>query len=1055
MILTPLQNFKGFDLDTWLSDNKDRTDETGLLVLLPTKRRQRDFKKFLATNYPGLILKTDTIRDLAKKTGAKLDPGFRSIPDEIHEVFIRQIINDLNDPNFSQNLTKGLIQLIKNTISEFKENGTSADALLLEINNLNPVNKEKAAFLARVFSALDLKLKSSYMKEIGDIYLLIQANASAIPKAFSEIYPEVNQVFMQNFMELSSPEIVLVEGIATQVKNRVYIDFDYSTKNRFLFEKLEKCFASLEKAGFRGQISTKEDTSPDFHTHIKNHLFNPVKPAPVKTDTIFEIEASTIYDELNFVAKEIKSLLLADKTLLTSDICLLFHRISGFTPYVRAAFDSCGIPTNITDRYKTSDFAPVSSLIDLLKVFTHNFSFNSVFRVLSNPVLRKRYGDPGHFKKGCKFIKVGSGHDKMVKLFTAAIKDFESQDHSTDESDENANLTHLQESLKTIKKLWSDLSPLNQEMSPAEFFSSLRKLIKDTGLLTGSVADTNGTALYNVRAFSAFLNSASFLFDVLEQYENNNRSFEEYLELVIELAHETRFNLVEQPETGVMITTPDEVRGLKFKHLFICAMNEGDFPTRHRAEIFKYDGISEQIKKHSAEERLLFYQALSVWKAQKDGKLYLTNSKRSTKKENVESYFKRDIKSLFTVTPVPLDKYKTKIYSSRDVFTSWGLFDATTAKSTIKTALPEGGLTPQEIEMRGINYIVQCNLDQEDRNSPFSGNIRFDETEETPLSLPVLRRVNHPFSATALESYAKCPYQFFTKYILKTDSEQEISEELDALEFGSLLHSILKTFHSELHEEGRSVVNCSTEEFHEYLNRMMEIAKDYENHKLTELLDTESFLSAEKILGIAGNTEWSIFFKYLETAQKGTDGLRPAFFENNFEGLKFTGLNSEERKTPYEIKLSGRIDRIDVDEQKKVFKVIDYKSGNKDYSETEVRKGSQLQLPLYLIAAEKGKVKGLPDEHLYLFPQLFSLKYNKSDFGPKNIHFSRVKVADTHENAKARWEELLTLTEENIQNSVLNILEGKFNLTTDPKRDSDSCKFCNFQSLCRVKEHKI
>lgn len=141
--------------------------------------------------------------------------------------------------------------------------------------------------------------------------------------------------------------------------------------------------------------------------------------------------------------------------------------------------------------------------------------------------------------------------------------------------------------------------------------------------------------------------------------------------------------------------------------------------------------------------------------------------------------------------------------------------------------------------------------------------------------------------------------------------------------------------------------------------------------------------------------------------------------------------------------------------KKKVFKVIDYKSGNKDYSETEVRKGSQLQLPLYLIAAEKGKVKGLPDEHLYLFPQLFSLKYNKSDFGPKNIHFSRVKVADTHENAKARWEELLTLTEENIQNSVLNILEGKFNLTTDPKRDSDSCKFCNFQSLCRVKEHKI
>ncbi|MBN8545713.1 MAG: exodeoxyribonuclease V subunit gamma [Ignavibacteria bacterium] len=1053
MILTPLDNFKGFDLDNWLFDNKDRTDDTGLLLLLPTKRRQREFKKFLAKNYPGLKIKTDTIRDLARKIGGKIDPGFRIIPDEILEVFVRQIINDLNDPDFSQNLTNGMIRLIKNTISEFKENGTNADSLILEINNLNPVNKDKALFLSRVFSALDIRLKSSGMKEIGDIYLMIQTNSQLVPSAFSSVYPDVKEVFMQNFMELTSPEIALVEGIAKQTGNRVYIDFDYSIGNPFLFEKLQKCFNSLEKAGFRSHKSSTESVL-EFHTRLKENLFKPVKPGITKVDNIFEIQAPTLYDETNFVAKEIKNLLLTDKSLQTAEIGVIFHRIPAYTPFIRAAFESQGIPTNITDRFRTGDFSPVSGLLDLLRVISHNFSFDSVFRVLSNPVLQKRYGNSTHFKRGCSHIKVTSGYDKMVKFFSLEIQKYQGYTGEEEEFDDTSIISSLKSSLVTIQKLWGDLESLTLDMEPLVFFKKLKKLVKDTGLLTAYVSDTGSAALFNIRALSTFLSSASFLFNVLQQYENRKRNYEEYLEMLLDLSQETRFNLVEQPETGVMITTPDEARGLKFKHLFICALNDGDFPTRYRAEIFKYDGVTEQIKKHSAEERLLFYQALSAWRGPDQGRLYLTNSKKAGKQAKVESFFKSDFKTLFTVTSVDIKNYEQKIYSKRDIFSSWHQFDNKTAVVALEKSSLINQFDIEELKQRSNDYLAQSNLAGSE-NSPFAGYISFDETEETPLSLPVLRRVNTPFSATSLESYARCPYQFFAKYILGTEADEEISEELDSLEFGTLLHSILRAFHSELLEQNKKISDCTDAELEEYLNRLIDIAKNIEDHNLTELLDTESFLSAEKILGIAGNSTWSILYKYLEVARNNSNTFLPALFESNFGGLKLTGRNSEERRAPYEIKIKGRIDRIDVDETNRLFKVIDYKSGGKKYPEPEVREGKRLQLPLYLIAADKGKIKDLPEDFSYLFPQIFSLKYNENDFGAKDIHFSSGKVPDTRENAKAKWEELLQITETNIQTFVLNILEGKFNLTSDSDRDNKNCQYCNLKPLCRVKEHKI
>ena len=58
--------------------------------------------------------------------------------------------------------------------------------------------------------------------------------------------------------------------------------------------------------------------------------------------------------------------------------------------------------------------------------------------------------------------------------------------------------------------------------------------------------------------------------------------------------------------------------------------------------------------------------------------------------------------------------------------------------------------------------------------------------------------------------------------------------------------------------------------------------------------------------------------------------------------------------------LYGRIDRLDVSPQEGLFRIVDYKMGDKKFDPAAMEAGLTLQLPLYLAAAgEKGAPAGM------------------------------------------------------------------------------------------------
>ena len=83
--------------------------------------------------------------------------------------------------------------------------------------------------------------------------------------------------------------------------------------------------------------------------------------------------------------------------------------------------------------------------------------------------------------------------------------------------------------------------------------------------------------------------------------------------------------------------------------------------------------------------------------------------------------------------------------------------------------------------------------------SNFTGNISSDLGDEGKKKL--LGFKDKEYSISQLETYAKCPYKYFAERILFLQPLEEPSEEIEALEMGTILHNILYEFYKTLHEK--------------------------------------------------------------------------------------------------------------------------------------------------------------------------------------------------------------------------------------------------------------
>ncbi len=235
-----------------------------------------------------------------------------------------------------------------------------------------------------------------------------------------------------------------------------------------------------------------------------------------------------------------------------------------------------------------------------------------------------------------------------------------------------------------------------------------------------------------------------------------------------------------------------------------------------------------------------------------------------------------------------------------------------------------------ELELERLNPNIKIqNLHY---NIPIQGvaKVNTQVIERSPL---IMDRVENYFkksiSASAINTYLRCPLDFYYKYIAELGEERNVEEDIESQQFGSLIHHALEVLYQPfalIDSSGNEVIpkpKALSE------NDVLSMLKRYKKTLYDEFYqyfdqDDQLFLKGKNLVSytIAQDTIENTLKKELAFLKNSKEELFIVQVEARQTMTLSLNINGAERQ----ISFTGYIDRIDkIGNQ---YRVIDYKSGN-------------------------------------------------------------------------------------------------------------------------------
>ncbi len=211
----------------------------------------------------------------------------------------------------------------------------------------------------------------------------------------------------------------------------------------------------------------------------------------------------------------------------------------------------------------------------------------------------------------------------------------------------------------------------------------------------------------------------------------------------------------------------------------------------------------------------------------------------------------------------------------------------------------------------------------------------FYREKETQISKAAARLLYHEVlrgSASALERYGACAFAYYLQYGLRLEERAEHAVEF--FDIGNVVHEALELYTRELLKDGMRWQDVEEEEQHKLADRCLDQTVDH--YKAGLMYDTQrSTYLVRRLRRILYRSVWAIS-KQMEQGD----------FTTADSELKF-----EQQQGP--LNLVGRVDRLDTMSQTDAdyITIVDYKTGQKKISLSDMYYGLQMQLVIYLKSA--------------------------------------------------------------------------------------------------------
>lgn len=973
---------------------------------------------------------------------------------------------------------KSLVDVMLQTVSDLKKSSVTSNELrgaskLVEDETL----KTKLNETALISDTFDALVSQSYIDPMDDLTrlndILLKNN---ILKDYTIIFDGFSGFTMQ---QLNVVRNLMRDCTATYFTLTLDPLTDGSEE---VFTTSQQTYKILKEYAKRDGVDIKAPIKlTDLHRFknaelalLEQNVFRThIEPLEIIPENICVYNAVDMYDECEYVARKIKYLVI-EKGYLYSDISVICHDTEPYKGILSEILEKYEIPY-FSDEHADIDVKPVIRLVNsIFRCLIYDFDREDVLALLKSGLTEFSVEEISLFENYL-FVWNVSG-SAFKNEFVQNPKGY-SEKFSDYDKDVLAKVENLRKSIVEPLTAFKENAKDKNGLEISKLFYALLVELKVPDALRRMYAefeksDDKAVGTEQIRIWNMFMSVLDKTAAVIGTKTMTIKCYYELLSLQI-----SAMQLSDIPRTidCVTITTAQRVRISKQKASFLIGCVDGIFPAiPHTSGIFSPFELKmlamNEIELGDDFAALNNLETFMAYSCMTSASEYISVSFYSSDITGT-SYQPSEIvlqctkvfKNICVNDKMDFDSKKESMYALRPAF------------DTIAEMIGKGKKVPDSLlKVFSENPEYSAKLDS-----------LINAKNKVPLKIFDKKNAEKLFgenlniSASQLEKFNLCRFSYFCNYGLNV--RERLKAEINPMQYGTLVHYILERFFSEYSKEQYS--SMSDDELFEIVNTyLLEYSVSYFGEEQTK---SNSF--KYRLKTILDNVIYLMKHIMLELSQS-------EFFVADCE------LKIGEDIPPYTIVLPdghkiavcGSVDRVDIMQRNGVsyLRVIDYKTGTKQFKLSDILYGINLQMLLYLHSIENsdsdkyGKVT--PAGILYMpatVPYISADSLKSIDKLPdelnKNLKMNGLLLKDTEiihgmdKTDAATYIPVKIKAGEPVSATSLATLEefGKIfkkvdmliaemgkniydgNIEAKPlKGGHDSCEYCPYDSVCAYRQ---
>lgn len=1008
-------------------------------------------------------------RELGGENGKRINKGYRNL---LMSLAVDEVADKLDI--YSKRIGKTeFIELMVAALSEFKMCNVKNNSILEILQKVDdPILKGKLQETALILEAYENLLENAYIDPLDDLTKVAQKLSG------SDFFSNYT-VILDGFEGFTMQQISILEIILKQCKS-CYVTLcaekdAFSDDKMSLFSPINRTARRILNLAKRNSIEVKTpiylEKSKKFNSEglkmLEAQIFRIKKEKLLtKIDDVFLFNGNTKYDEADFICCTIKKFVYTGKYKY-NDFAVITRNDEIYRGILDVAFEKYKIPYFMDKREEISS-KPLMMLVCLaLEIINSNFSSQTIFKYFKTGLAGIGIDEISELENYVLFWNITG--KRWLTEFSASPDGYAKM--SAESESKLSKINSLRAKviipLLKLKQSVADTTGAIITKKIYEFLCEI-DIINELKKFCGELNRTNKPDLANeqVKLWDLLVEILDEMAVVLKGKKVTLRKFAELLKLVM-ASHDIATIPPRMDE--VAFGSIDRIRAQGKKIVFLIGAVEGEFPRvpavsgiftdAQRKQLISMGlPLYDDIEGLSVNERFLAYRAVTM----PTEKLYITwYSTTSLGGVKSASEIVREAKFILPSAPV-LDEFsltlEDKIWASEPAFElcarHWN--DKSRFSETLKQYFAQ--VDGQKEKLNAIRKVTS--------NLPF----KIENVERTKALFGETMKI----SASQVEKFYLCKFAYFCKYGLL--AKERSKARFDALQYGAVVHFIFE-----------------------------KVLKKFSAEQLLNFSKKELFLEVKKVLkvyveqNLGGWTDKSDRFGYLFNRVVGSvipliEHMAKELIQSKFVPVGFEiKLSDNALAKPLKLKLDdgttvlvkGQVDRVDVMEHngKKYVRVIDYKTGAKEFRLSDIFYGLNLQMLIYLEALcsnsaekivpagvlyfpsvstvlnldrdesfaklEKEKMKKMCMNGLVLDDERVILGMEPDGEGvyiPVAVKDGKLKNYESVANV-AQMREIMQHINDLIISMGMQLRNGVIN-AQPAKCDYDACEFCEYKTVC-------